>query len=375
MIKVIGRRDILDIVSMFLIVQFAGVTIASLVVYTSTISLIQNGITSQYTTLLSYILDAILIVTVSFLFISRHSHHHKALEDSIFFGVLEAVVVIATSFFFFLYIFDLLLPRQYIPVAFFGALGCALLLIAAKDIDPKIRNSVTIISSMGVGLLLGLYFKFEYALIGLAIVAAYDYISVFVTKSMIKLARVVTTRNMALIISTAHLEAVPQERFPAKEVREYKDYLYQTHKAKDPAYWMILSSGRLPVMSQISLGEGDLGLPLMAAVSAYYTFASPVIAIMVIMGALAGLLAAIAMLRVYRGALPAIPPLFAFISIFSGFGLAITGNISSYYSVLLVAAGVAMITFGLSIKIVEKRSRKPAQVRHAAYRAQGGAHR
>ena len=259
-------------------------------------------------------------------------------------------------------------------MTFFIALGSALLLIAAKDLDPKIRNSVTIISSMGVGLLLGLYFKFEYALIGLAIVAVYDYVAVFVTKSMIKLARAVTTRNMALIISTAHLEAVSPSRFPADEVKEYKDYLYQTHKADDPAYKRILGSGRLPVMSQISLGEGDLGLPLMAAVSAYYTFASPVIAVMIIIGALAGLLTAIAMLRVYRGALPAIPPLFAFISIFSGIGLAITGNITSYYSVLLVAAGVAMIAFGLSIRIVEKRAKKPVQQRAAA-RLQGGASR
>ncbi|MFI5412444.1 MAG: presenilin family intramembrane aspartyl protease [Candidatus Micrarchaeales archaeon] len=384
MIRVIGRREVFDILAMFLLVQFAGLLLVSTLQNTSTISIVRSQIVSPNSVILSYTLDAILVIVVLVLLLNRHRRqlilihdkaahrrkekehmHHIHLEDNIVYGTLEAVVVVATSFFFFIAVFDLIIPQQFAPDIFFLSIGAALFLIAAKDLDHKIRNLVTMVSSIGVGFLLGLYFNFEIALIALAVVSVYDYLSVFVTKSMIKLAKAISNKDMALMISSSHLESVQAEKFPAEEVSEYQRYLHQIHEDEDPEYSHILKIGRLPVISQLQLGEGDLGLPLMAVIAAYITYPGYLIALSVVFGGAVGLLAAIRILIKYKHPLPAIPPLFAFISIFSGIALFITGNITPYNSALLVVIGFAIISFGMVLRYVQHKERTQAENRQS----------
>jgi len=97
----------------------------------------------------------------------------------------------------------------------------SLLLVAIKDMHQRLRNLVTMVSSIGVGLFMGLYVGFEMAMIVLSVIAVYDYIAVFVTKSMLKLAGVIDDENMALVISSSHIDIVPESNYSKKEVAEY----------------------------------------------------------------------------------------------------------------------------------------------------------
>ncbi len=381
MIRVIGRREIFEILFMFLAVQIIGVLIVAAMQGTIGISGFQAQIVSPQSVYLSYVLDTVLIITILLLLLNRHNQHtvlvhhtelhdakskeqhisHHALHGNMTFLALEAIVVIATSFFFFLAVFDIILmpiPFQYIFVL---SLLAAIILIAAKDVDHKIRNTVTMVSSIGVGLLLGIYFSFELALIGLAIVSVYDYTAVFVTKSMIKLAKAVTKNDMAFMISSTHLESEPIGDFPQKEARAYEKYLHDSRRDEDPRFARLLSAGRLPVMSQLQLGEGDLGLPLMAAIAAYIAYQSYIVAFAVIIGAAIGLLVTIKILEKYRHPLPAIPPLFAFMGIASFLALAFTGNFPYYNPVILGTLIFGVASFILVLLYVRHKEKRESE--------------
>ena len=77
-----------------------------------------------------------------------------------------------------------------------------------------------------------------------------------------------------------------------------------------------MKSGVYPIISQVQLGTGDLALPLMLAVAAYISFLSYFAAMMVVLGAASGMIFTMYLLKKYKVALPAIPPLFAFINLF-----------------------------------------------------------
>ncbi len=374
MIKVIGNREIFDIAAMFLVVQFIGVILIAIMQQNSALSVLKMQILGPNSLLLSYLLDVVLISIVALLFLNRHRRHmimirnpdrkagksalsHMHIEDNIIYSALEAVVVIATSFFFFLALFDVIAPQLQGAAIFLVSIAAAMILIATKDLTHHIRNAVTIVSSMGVGIFLGLYLNFELALVVLAVVAVYDYISVFVTKSMIEVAKTISKRDMALMISTEHLESVPAGKFSAKEIAEYRKYLHATHEDEDPSFLAILKTGRLPIMSQLQLGEGDLGLPLMAAVAAYITYPNYMVAIGVIIGGTLGLLWTVRSLRKYMHPLPAIPPLFAFISMVSGAALLLTGSITTYNPSLLIIIGFAAGIFGIFSRYITHREK------------------
>ena len=79
----------------------------------------------------------------------------------------------------------------------------------------------------------------------------------------------------------------------------------------------------------MQLGTGDLALPLMLAVSAYISFLSYFAAVMIILGAASGMIFTMYLLKRYKVALPAIPPLFAFINLFLAVLFAIN-NVQAY---------------------------------------------
>jgi hypothetical protein len=84
----------------------------------------------------------------------------------------------------------------------------------------------------------------------------------------------------------------------------------------------------------------------MVAVSAYISFASYFAPIMVILGASCGMIFTMYLLKKYKVALPAIPPLFAFISLFLAILFAINdvGDYKVWLSFLLLAvATIALL--------------------------------
>jgi predicted tellurium resistance membrane protein TerC len=174
---------------------------------------------------------------------------------------------------------------------------------------------------------------------------------------MMSIAKVISKRDMALMISAEHLEAVPAKEFPRKEVLEYERFLHKNHEDKDPAYRLILKKGRLPIISQMQLGEGDLGLPLMAAIAAYLTYPSYFIALAVIIGSTVGLLWTIRSFKKYLHPMPTIPPLFALICISSGIALVFTGNVTAYNPYLLIFIGFAVGIFGIMLRHVQHKEK------------------
>jgi presenilin-like A22 family membrane protease len=208
-----------------------------------------------------------------------------------------------------------------------------------------------------VGLVLGLNFQFWYAILIFGAVAVYDYVAVFRTREMTALANTVSSNNLSFLISVADLESVPKQGLSDAEVASYMKYLSDSHEVDDPRFKRILKSGRLPVMSQVSLGEGDLCLPLMAAVSAYVTFGSVMLAI-VLLGAVMGIVATMAMLKMYKHPIPAIPPLFAFVCLPAGIALLRAGAGSSAYLWAAILVIVSALVLFIDMVTVVSRMRR-----------------
>jgi presenilin-like A22 family membrane protease len=347
LIKVVGDRSIIEIIAIFTVVLLAGMLVSIAAVKTSSISIIYNTLSNPRFADLSYVIDATLVLIVSLLILRRHTHH----SNTMLFEALEAIVISFTSFFFFLLVFATLMPQcvasGYIYV--YSAV-LALMLVLLKDRYHRLRDLATMVSSIGVGLILGLNFAFGWAMLILALVAVYDYVGVFKSDEMITLAKAVSTNDLSFLLSVSDLEAVPKWGLNEKEIEDYMNYLANVHELDDPRFKKILQKGELPVISQISLGEGDLSLPLMAAVSAYFTL-GPLMGMVVALGAIVGAIATMLILREYKHPIPAVPPLFAFIGIFAGTALIFTKAPDWYYfgALLIVASAVTMLIDILTI--------------------------
>ncbi|MDE1860512.1 MAG: hypothetical protein KGH72_02225 [Candidatus Micrarchaeota archaeon] len=357
MLKVIETREIVAVVVMFLIVQFAGFLVASLTVYTSNVNIVIGRLTSPATVDLSYAIDAVLISVLLLMLLNRHKRHGGEIWNHRLFLAFESCVIVATAFFAFLFFLTIVLPPGLQWTYLFIALGASLLLIVLKIKTHMARNATWIISSIGVGLVLGFYLNFKYAIIALAFLALYDYVAVFVTKAMTKVAEKLADEDMIFLVNEEDLEAIPEKDVSAEEVAAYLSYLHETKEDKDPLFKKLLSFGRLPVITQIEIGEGDLGLPLMAAVSIYSSFQNLFVALFTICGGAIGLMAAFWFLKRYKTPLPAIPPLFSFIAISSGISLRVEGYISTSLLSVFVAAGILVLVFGMVLTLSRMRKR------------------
>jgi hypothetical protein len=162
-------------------------------------------------------------------------------------------------------------------------------------------------------------------------------VAVFITKHMIAMAKEMSSRNLAFLIGSTDVEALPKKYLSSSDIRELKK---QESKIKDPLVKGLVKEGVFPVVSQVQLGTGDLALPLMLAVSAYISFFSYFAAVMIAVGSAAGMVFTMYLLKRYKVALPAIPPLFAFINLFLAVLFAIN-DIQAYriwFGFLIVAA-------------------------------------
>ena len=354
----VGTKGIVGIVAIFTAVLIIGLVIAFYAVKTGSIPILYSSLSNPRFIYFSYFVDATLALIILLLFLRRHRHH----SNTLLFELLEGIVVSFTSFFALLLIAAILAPAHVSDGWAYIAAGVAAIgIVVVKDLHPRLKDFATVTSSLGVGVLLGFDFQFRYALILFAAVAVYDYIGVFRSREMMTLAKAFSESNVAFLLSVSDLEAVPTGKYSKKEVEEYMAYLLRTHGLDSPRFKKILREGRLPVISRISLGEGDIGLPLMLVISAYYTFTGvQLISLMALLGGVMGMIATMLILRRYKHPLPAIPPLFAFMSIFTGMAFLAAGTLPAATTVLIIAAGAAVMLIDMLTILVRMHPRPKA---------------
>ncbi|MDE1827744.1 MAG: hypothetical protein KGH65_01115 [Candidatus Micrarchaeota archaeon] len=341
MLTRIENRQLAHILVLFLIVQFGGMLLASLLFSTAQASALTGSSTSAINSASQtfYYFGSIIIFALLLVLLIRFY------KGELLFILLEALAVVLPSFFFFLIILGYLFPSaDFNPLAAISIL-LAVLLIYAKNKRPSLRNAVVVISSIGLGVILGISFGFAAAFLFMGLIAIYDYVAVFVTKHMITFAKALSSRNLAFLISASDIEVESQSSLQGKYGAVYKKHLVEMRKIDNPTIQRLIKSGQIPIIAQIQLGAGDLGLPLMLAVSAYSVLANYFLSFVIILGGAAGLIATMLFLRKYMRPLPAIPPLFAFICIALGLALPFTAVPNLALSALLIAAGVFIVVF------------------------------
>lgn len=350
MIKVVGNRAIFEIIAIFITVLLIGILIAIAAIRTSSVSILYNTLQDPRFADLSYALDATLVFIITLLLLRRHKHH----SNTILFEALEGIVISFTSFFMLLLLFAILIPQSVTSgYVYLYAATLAIMLVALKDKFHRLSDFATVVSAIGVGLILGFNFAFEYAILIFAAVAVYDYIGVFKTNEMVTLAKAFSSGNVSFLISVSDLEAVPEWGLSHKEIEDYMNYLSSIHELNDPPFKKILQHGRLPVICQLALGEGDLSLPLMVAVSAFTSF-SHMLGAVVIMGSVAGIFLTMMLLKAYKHPIPAIPPLFASVGIFTGIAFLFIHATNTYQLGILIVAASALMML-IDIMTIAKR--------------------
>jgi len=224
-----------------------------------------------------YLFGYIIITTIGILILIRFK------KSSIRF--LEAFVIFIASWF----TFDFLIPFDiwYLSLGFF----LALILTAWKMFRPTIisQDAAAIISGAGVGALLGASLGILPSVIFILILSCYDFVSVFITKHMVRMAKALTERPTAFTIAAPH---------------KFKKLTYvAAKKAKQKIH-------------VFQLGVGDMVMPLMFAVSILNNF-SIVNALASIAGSTIALLSLIYFMSKKPQPLPALP--FITFGTFAGF--------------------------------------------------------
>ncbi len=308
-LRVIEYRQLFQIVVMFLLVQFFGLLLATMLFSGVSYSTLKGStIASSGSGVIYYILYIVAFaVILSMVF--------KIYKGDKLFVVLEGLVIFISSYMVFLILFGSLSGSAallvfgngpLLPFAF-AALS-ALALVAAKNLRPGLRNFTALLSSAGVGVILGISFSFAAAMLFMFLLAIYDFIAVFITKHMLTLADAVTKKNLSFMIDVNEIEAIPYSALSKADRLEYRN-ANPPNSASSPLAERLKSEGLVPVAARVALGTGDLGTPLMLAVSAYSVHHNFVLSFVIVAGASFGLALTMLILRKYKRALPAIPPI------------------------------------------------------------------
>lgn len=305
----IEYRQLIQIIAMFCLVQFGGLYLATLVFNGATYAQVHSSqpISSGISIVYYVVYIALVALILSFIM--------KVWPSKKFFVVMEGLVVFVTSFFVFAVLAGSLTgqiqniifgsaPPQYFIIAAIAAI----ILIVAKNKYGRLKNATAMISSVGFGLILGISFGFYVALLFMALLAVYDFIAVFITKHMITLANAATEQNLALMIEVNDVEAVPRSYLSSAQLLDYNKNKAEMEK-RFPLMKGLESKKMVPVSARVALGTGDLGVPLMLAISAYSLTSNFTLSFFVVFGALLGLLITMLVLRRLKRALPAIPPI------------------------------------------------------------------
>lgn len=308
-VRVIEGRQLLQILVMFMIVQFAGLFLAALMFNGATYQQVSSTqVASAPSTALFLIVYIIAVTVVMILLMKFYIGVYRLFEgfvifvaSAIVFSILLSELTSATVTMF----------GSAVPVAFVAGGGLGIALVVAKNMKPWLRNATAILASIGVGVALGSDFGFIVALVLMALLAVYDFIAVFITKHMITLADAVQKQNLAFMVDVREVEAVPKGSLSAAELSQYNRELTAFKKAggKMQEIRQKGMKNMVPMVASVGLGTGDLAVPLMVAIAAYKVFLSFTLSMFVIFGAVIGLLLTMFILRRYKRALPAIPPL------------------------------------------------------------------
>jgi len=157
----------------------------------------------------------------------------------------------------------------------------ALILTAWKAFRPTIisQNVAAIISGSGAGALLGATLGIAPSIIFMMILSIYDFVSVFITKHMVHMAKAITEKPMAFTIAAPH-KFKKAKYIPVKKAKK-KVHVFQ-------------------------LGLGDIVIPLMFSVSILNKF-TMLHSVITVIGSLIGLLLLTIYITRKPRALPALP--------------------------------------------------------------------
>ncbi len=308
-LRVIEYRQLLQILAMFMIVQFFGLLLATQVFTGVAFQQIQGAQTVSSSFNALFLIAYIVVISVVMLII------FKIYKGDKLFLLLDAAVVFIASFIVFIVIISALQGNAFSSLlgttpnsVLAAAVALALLLVAAKYKMPRLRNVTAMIASVGVGIVIGVSFSFLAAMVFMVILAAYDFIAVFITKHMIALGNVAMEKNLSFMITVNEVEAVPLSSLTAKERAEYASSKKEMQK-HGGSMQKIVGDNMAPVSARMALGTGDLAMPLMLAIAAYKVNLNFVLSFVIILGAIFGLIITMMILRKYKRALPAIPPI------------------------------------------------------------------
>ncbi|MEW5996190.1 MAG: presenilin family intramembrane aspartyl protease [Candidatus Micrarchaeota archaeon] len=205
------------------------------------------------------------------------------LHIELLFALLEMLVISVTSSILF-YAFIRPFIADALPAMALAAL-LGVLLAVAKHFIRLLKNLAAVLSSAGAGAVFGFTFSFLASLIFFLLMAVYDYIAVFRTRHMVSMAREIIRHDMSFTVTA-------KERLPTG------------------------------AESRLDLGTGDLALPIMVEVSAYQIH--PVLSLITMMGAAAGVTFVLVYAWRKKVFLPAIPFIFSgiLLSLIVAFGVA-----------------------------------------------------
>ncbi len=344
----IEKRQLANIMALFLIVQFGGLLVAFYIVPPSQIYMLSASAPQANTQGLTFLVELVIVIAIGSLFMIVFFRHYKGM---LLFKLIEAYAIGVPTFLLSLFLIGTTFPNLTLPEAVAASILIAGGLVLAKNRWPKLRNTATVIASIGIGVYIG-FSGFMLAYLLLTIIAVYDYIAVFVTKHMQVMARAMVERNLAFLIGSSDVQMTPGKLMSEKQKEEFvKAVKKGTIKISDPEIKRMIKEGAYPSMSQVALGGGDLALTLVLVVGTYIGFSSLFIPVMIILGSLAGLLATMRLLEKYNVPLPAIPPLFAFMNLSLAISLFITGKASVLVCVMFVLiAGITMQIILITLK-------------------------
>jgi len=286
---------------MFMIVQFFGLFLAVESFNGLAYEQVKSAQVVSSTSSVLFYFAYIVLAAVVILFIMRYYRGLMVLR------VLEGITILLGSFYVALILLSSLSTALFngaLPLGIVISIAAAIFLVFAKNKFPLLKNPTTLIVSAGVGVVLGISFGFITALIFMVLIAAYDFIAVFITKHMITLGNYVMQNNLAFMVDTTEAIAIPKSNLSAEQLRLYSKERKQL-RVNIPK--SAQQRGMITLPASSGLGAGDLAIPLMLEVSAFKVFANFTFSIAIILGSILGILIAMFVLRKYHKALPAIP--------------------------------------------------------------------
>jgi presenilin-like A22 family membrane protease len=259
------------LVALFLITQFLGLYVGTQYLQAIKIGIASPALENPESIQTSfYLFGYIIVTTIGILVLIKFKR--SAIR------ILEAFVIFTASWL----TFDFILPLE----AFYFSLGffLALALTAWKMLRPSIlnQNIAAVVSGAGVGALLGASLGVLPAVVFMLILSAYDFVSVFITKHMVHMAKALTERPTAFTVAAPpNFKALTYTSFKKSRKKAKKIHVFQ-------------------------LGVGDMVIPLMFSVSVLNKF-SLINSLASILGSTLALLGLIYFMSKKPRPLPALP--------------------------------------------------------------------